>query len=187
MSITPRTDAALEWVRPVGNDSGPPHEQYVEANFARDLERENAALRAIIDATLRALPVGNVRTHTPDSIPERVGDLVKAHADELADNEQLRKDNARLRAALERIVALGARMPEDAEEVCIAKAALSPSGERETRLIGTVEELRKDKARLDWLADPKNTIGNVTLPTQHIMDHPDSMRAAIDAAMGGDK
>jgi hypothetical protein len=76
-----------------------------------------------------------VRTHTPDSIPERVGDLVKAHADELADNEQL----------------------------------------------------RKDKARLDWLADPKNTIGNVTLPRHHIMDHPDSMRAAIDAAMGGDK
>jgi ferritin-like metal-binding protein YciE len=41
--------------------------------------------------------------------------------------EQLRKDKARLRAALERIVALGARMPEDAEEVCIAKAALSPA------------------------------------------------------------
>jgi len=60
------------------------------------LERENDELRAIIDATLRALPVGNVRTHTPDSIPERVGDLVKAHADELADNEQLRKDKARL-------------------------------------------------------------------------------------------
>ncbi len=50
-----------------------------------------------------------------------------------------------------------------------------------------IAELRKDKARLDWLADPKNTIGNVTLPRQHIMDHPDSMRAAIDAAMGGDK
>jgi len=44
-------------------------------------------------------------------------------------------------------------------------------------------ELRKDKARLDWLADPQNTIGNVTLPRQHILDHPDSMRAAIDAAM----
>jgi len=50
-----------------------------------------------------------------------------------------------------------------------------------------IEQLRKDKARLDWLADPQNTIGNVTLPRQHIMDHPDSMRAAIDAAMEGDK
>jgi hypothetical protein len=43
------------------------------------------------------------------------------------ENAELRKDKARLRAALERIVALGARMPEDAEEVCIAKAALSPA------------------------------------------------------------
>ena len=48
MSDTPRTDAALEWVRPVGNDSGPPHEQYVSAEFARQLERENAALRAAL-------------------------------------------------------------------------------------------------------------------------------------------
>jgi hypothetical protein len=65
--------------------------------------RENAELRAIIDATLSALPVGNVRTHTPDSIAERVGDLAKAHADELADNEQLRKDKARLRETLAEI------------------------------------------------------------------------------------
>jgi hypothetical protein len=50
-----------------------------------------------------------------------------------------------------------------------------------------VAELRKDKARLDWLADPKNTIGNVTLPRQHIMDNPDSMRAAIDAAIEATK
>jgi hypothetical protein len=54
-------------------------------------------------------------------------------------------------------------------------------------ILRELDELRKDKARLDWLADPKNTIGNVTLPRHHIMDHPDSMRAAIDAAMKGDK
>jgi hypothetical protein len=40
---------------------------------------------------------------------------------------ELECENARLLAALQRIVALGARMPEDAEEVCIAKAALSPA------------------------------------------------------------
>jgi len=56
-----------------------------------------------------------------------------------------------------------------------------------TRLRAEIELLRKDGARLDWLADPKNTIGNVTLPRQHIMDHPDSMRAAIDAAMAEPK
>ncbi len=134
MNSTPRTDA--EYLSLDEMDHMSDEDRIIAMrDFARQLERENAALRAIIDATLRALPVGNVRTHTPDSIPERVGDLVKAHADELADNEQL----------------------------------------------------RKDKARLDWLADPKNTIGNVTLPRQHIMDHPDSMRAAIDAAMEAGK
>lgn len=44
-------------------------------------------------------------------------------------------------------------------------------------------EAKKDTARLDWLADPKNTIGNVVLPREYIMDNLDSMRAAIDAAM----
>ena len=96
MNPTPRTDAAitaaLNRMNEVWSDKIPAEVILV----ACDLERENAAFRAIIDATLSALPVGNVRTHTPDSIPERVGDLVKAHADELADNEQLRKDTARL-------------------------------------------------------------------------------------------
>lgn len=50
-----------------------------------------------------------------------------------------------------------------------------------------LSEAKKDKARLDWLADPKNTTGNVTLPRHHIMDHPDSMRAAIHAAMAEPK
>jgi len=43
MSDTPRTDAAVEWVRPVDqSDTGPPNEQYVDAEFARELERELA-------------------------------------------------------------------------------------------------------------------------------------------------
>jgi len=40
-----------------------------------------------------------------------------------------------------------------------------------------------DAARLDWLADPGNQIGNVHLPTECVLAHPESMRAAIDAAM----
>lgn len=44
-------------------------------------------------------------------------------------------------------------------------------------------ELLRDKARLDWLADPENTIGQVVLPEKCVHDHLDSMRAAIDAAM----
>lgn len=34
----------------------------------------------IIQATLRALPVGNIKTHTPDSIPERVDYFVSEYA-----------------------------------------------------------------------------------------------------------
>lgn len=44
-------------------------------------------------------------------------------------------------------------------------------------------ELMRDKARLDWLADLENTIGQVVLPERCVYDHPDDMRAAIDAAM----
>ena len=40
-----------------------------------------------------------------------------------------------------------------------------------------------DTARLDWLADRENDIGNVQLPTECVLAYPESMRAAIDAAM----
>lgn len=44
-------------------------------------------------------------------------------------------------------------------------------------------ELRKDKARLDWLADVNNSIGNVLLPTDIVERNLHSMRDAIDEAM----
>lgn len=44
-------------------------------------------------------------------------------------------------------------------------------------------ELQKDKARLDWLADVDNTIGNITLPRDIVERNLHSMRAAIDEAM----
>ena len=50
-------------------------------------------------------------------------------------------------------------------------------------LTAEVQRLRADAARLDWLADPGNHIGNVQLPTECVLAHPESMRAAIDAAM----
>lgn len=50
---------------------------------------------------------------------------------------------------------------------------------------GIVENSRldRDKARLDWLADPNNQIGCVRLPTQCVHDNLDSLRGAIDDAM----
>lgn len=41
----------------------------------------------------------------------------------------------------------------------------------------------KDAARLDWLADPANGIGNVQLPSQCVLDNLTCMRGAIDQAM----
>ena len=55
----------------------------------------------------------------------------------------------------------------------------------------TIEELereaiegRADKARLDWLSDVNNTIGNVQLPAACVLANPHSLRDAIDMAMG---
>lgn len=44
-------------------------------------------------------------------------------------------------------------------------------------------QFRADTARLDWLADPNNQIGNVQIPIDCVLAHPESMRAAIDMAM----
>ena len=44
-------------------------------------------------------------------------------------------------------------------------------------------ELRKDKARLDWLADVDNNIGGVYLPNDCVMQNIADMREAIDMAM----
>ncbi len=46
-----------------------------------------------------------------------------------------------------------------------------------------LQELLKDKARLDWLADVKNLVGNVMLPTDIVKRNLGSLRDAIDAAM----
>lgn len=45
---------------------------------------------------------------------------------------------------------------------------------------------REDVARMDWLADPANAIGNVQLPTHCVAAHPHSLRDAIDAARKGE-
>ena len=52
------------------------------------------------------------------------------------------------------------------------------------RLEAELGELRKDKARLDWLADPANMIGNVQLPTHCVKQNPHSLRAAQGKTQG---
>jgi len=41
----------------------------------------------------------------------------------------------------------------------------------------------RDTWRIDWLADTRNTIGNVQLPREIVEANVHSLRAAIDAAM----
>ena len=41
-----------------------------------------------------------------------------------------------------------------------------------------------DKRRLDWLADPKNSVGQVMLPREIVERNIHSLRDAIDEAMG---
>src|SRR5678815_4622843 len=49
-----------------------------------------------------------------------------------------------------------------------------------------LQELLKDKARLDWLADVDNKLGGVTLPRAIVERNLHSMRDAIDEAMAID-
>lgn len=46
-----------------------------------------------------------------------------------------------------------------------------------------LQELLKDRARLDWLADVNNTIGNVMLPRDIVERNLSSLRDGIDEAM----
>ena len=46
-----------------------------------------------------------------------------------------------------------------------------------------IQAWKRDAERLDWLADPNNSIGNVQLPTVCVERNPHSLRDAIEDAM----
>ena len=64
-----------------------------------------------------------------------------------------------------------------------AQARVAELTEQVQKLGRELHRHKLDTARLDWLADRENAIGNVQLPTECVLAHPESMRAAIDAAM----
>lgn len=49
-----------------------------------------------------------------------------------------------------------------------------------------LRELRKDKERMDWLADPDNSVGSVMLPKYIVENNICSLRDGIDQAMNTD-
>ena len=57
-------------------------------DYADRADKELEGLEQIIYDTLRELPVGNISTHTPESIPERVGHWVRESAEECRLREQ---------------------------------------------------------------------------------------------------
>ena len=229
MSTTPRTTAALEWVRPAGNDSGPPNEQYVCADVARTLETELAeakaeaahymsvAQKATDDlARLRAdnltahqmacaaglerdqlraevkrwqaeaEEMSAQRSHNANQAGRLRAELAVAknwvehhskHADDLI------AENVRLRAEVERLMATLSAIEEDGtsehnaavglRQNLVAVLALYERAEAER------DALAKDKARLDWLSVSDAWFD---YPATGAFT-PDTMRAAIDAAM----
>ena len=51
-----------------------------------------------------------------------------------------------------------------------------------------IDQLQKDKERLDWLADVDNKIANVMLPTKIVQENiTGGLRGMIDAAMEMEK
>ena len=74
---TPETDAVERGLA----DNPRRDPQLRLAIHARYLERQRDEAREILAATLKALPVGYLPSHTPESIPERVADLVARYAE----------------------------------------------------------------------------------------------------------
>ena len=211
-TATPRTDAALEWVRPAGNDSGPPNEQYVCADVARTLETELAEAKAEAahymsvaqKATddLTRLRADNLTAHQMACAAGLERDQLRAEVERLdAEKPWLKEANARAahaEAALAEwsVLNLWGGTPEiihefikgqqnrihhcqDLEAECLDQARLlGMSGEREADLLGKLERLAKDKARLDWLESPAGFDWQWNSPHSVIIS-----RAAIAAAM----
>ena len=50
-------------------------------------------------------------------------------------------------------------------------------------VINHIEELERDKQRLDWLADKNNTAARILLPRECVERNLSSLRDAIDDAM----
>lgn len=182
MNNTPRTDAALEWVRPAGNDSAPPNEQYVSADFARQLERELAVLQAERDAQVCLLQ----KQRDAEKSRADCAQLAGEEGQEICADLQTERDAAlaqvaTLREALDDSYGLaiawaahyandkaygcGKQHPKHTEILAKIKAALS----------STPNTKHPDTERLDWL-DALNTNKGVLEATYF------ANRDAIDAA-----
>ena len=81
-------EETLQKIKEVNDEAG--YRKYLEVpemvNIVASIMEEK--YMQIIHDTLRELPVGNISTHTPESIPERVGHWVRESAEECRLREQ---------------------------------------------------------------------------------------------------
>ena len=81
-------EETLQKIKEVNDEAG--YRSYLEVpemvNIVASIIEEK--YMQIIRDTLRELPVGNISTHTPESIPERVGHWVRESAEECRLREQ---------------------------------------------------------------------------------------------------
>ena len=90
MSDTPRMDSAFNQPTPTTP----------ERNWQRDqcyregckLERNLAEAQNLLKQCLSAMPVGYIPTHTAENLPEMIGDLAKALAEETTERENLERE-----------------------------------------------------------------------------------------------
>ena len=75
------------------------------------------------------------------------------------------------------------RALEAGEGGYILPAAFARAIEQAVLQSEQVQALKRDKERLNWLANPENNIGNVQLPRACVERNPHSLRDAIDDAM----
>ena len=188
-TATPRTTAALEWVRPAGNDSGPPNEQYVCADVARTLETELAEAKA------EAAHYMSVAQKATDDLARLRADNLTAHQMACAaglERDQLRAEVKRWQAEAEEMSAQRSHNANQAGRLRAEVERLRSDRDCEKRLRKDADEFREnaiaraeraeaDTARLNWLA-----VSDVwfDFPATGAFT-PETMRAAIDAAMKG--
>jgi hypothetical protein len=101
----------------------------------------------------------------------------------IAEINMLRKELGECRVAFEsgnKAVAENIRLIKEIERMKLDLHSCHPGC---TKAGCVNDRLRADERRLDWLSDKNNVIGNVQLPTTCVLNNPDSLRSAIDAAM----
>lgn len=72
---------------------------FIDAQILTTVKTQLDKANGIIKQALTALPVGNVTTHTPESIPERINAIVKECAALSVENEKLESERGALRIA----------------------------------------------------------------------------------------